>query len=282
MNLIGKIFVVVIFVLSLVFMSLSMAVYATHKNWRTEVEAPKTGLQDRLKETQSELSKLKDEKNRLLGDLTKELDAKRSALTAAESKLLVAQKHNTELEAQKAETERLQREAIAANTSAQINTTTLRKEVDRLREEVAKAYKEREMHFNEYRKLSTQYDNLTDEKRLLERRAGDLVKDLSQAEKLRIMAGLPKNADVSKIPPKVEAVVTSVVGGGLVEISLGSDAGLQVGHVLEVYRVGSGRSDYVGRIDVVRTEPNKSACKVDPKFLKSNIQVNDRVVSKIN
>ena len=35
MNWLGKVFVVVILIMSLVFMGLSMAVYATHKNWKT-------------------------------------------------------------------------------------------------------------------------------------------------------------------------------------------------------------------------------------------------------
>jgi len=37
MNLIGKIFIVLIFVLSLVFMTLAVFVYATHRNYRNEI-----------------------------------------------------------------------------------------------------------------------------------------------------------------------------------------------------------------------------------------------------
>ena len=44
MNLVGKIFIVLIFVMSLVFMAFSMAVYATHRNWREVVVGkPKGG-----------------------------------------------------------------------------------------------------------------------------------------------------------------------------------------------------------------------------------------------
>ena len=95
--------------------------------------------------------------------------------------------------------------------------------------------------------------------------------------------GLPdKNSDYkSKTPPQVDAIVTNVSGDGLIEISLGSDAGLREGHQLEVYRTDGGQSTYVGRVKVVRTDPSKSVCKVDPNFQKSNIMVNDRVASKI-
>ena len=44
MNLVGKIFVVLIFVMSLVFMAFAMAVYATHRNWREEVTRPRERL----------------------------------------------------------------------------------------------------------------------------------------------------------------------------------------------------------------------------------------------
>ena len=37
MNLVGKIFVVLILVMSVVFMAFAMAVYATHRNWREVV-----------------------------------------------------------------------------------------------------------------------------------------------------------------------------------------------------------------------------------------------------
>ena len=40
MNLVGKIFTVLIFVMSLVFMSFAVVVYATHRNWKEVVERP--------------------------------------------------------------------------------------------------------------------------------------------------------------------------------------------------------------------------------------------------
>ena len=54
-----------------------------------------------------------------------------------------------------------------------------------------------------------------------------------------------------------------------------------VGGGLQVLREAGGRSIYVGRIQVVRTTFDKAACKVDPNFLKSNIEGGDRVTSKI-
>ena len=68
MNLVGKIFVVLIFVMSLVFMAFAMAVYATHRNWREEVTRPRErsaagkelGLQYQLDERQGGKQELEE------------------------------------------------------------------------------------------------------------------------------------------------------------------------------------------------------------------------------
>jgi hypothetical protein len=87
----------------------------------------------------------------------------------------------------------------------------------------------------------------------------------------------PKAEDVV---PKVDGIVTAVSGKDLAEISLGSDDGLRKGHRLEVYRIVDGQGIYVGRIEVMKTTPNKSVGKA---FGENNrpIQKGDRVVSKL-
>ena len=80
MNLVGKIFTVLIFVMSLLFMGVAVTVYATHTNWREAVVGsnepgkPK-GLQPRLKEARTRNEELKDQKARLEQKLAKESKA---------------------------------------------------------------------------------------------------------------------------------------------------------------------------------------------------------------
>ncbi|NQT39867.1 MAG: hypothetical protein HQ581_20405, partial [Planctomycetes bacterium] len=68
MNLVGKIFTVFIFLMSLVFMSFAVAVYATHQNWREIVTNQKAtaekplGLESQLKNVRNENKNLRDEK----------------------------------------------------------------------------------------------------------------------------------------------------------------------------------------------------------------------------
>ena len=63
MTLLGKIFTVLIMVMSVVFMSFSIVVYATHTNWKSEAEALKTNLDQQL------------ERNRQLEERKQRLDA---------------------------------------------------------------------------------------------------------------------------------------------------------------------------------------------------------------
>jgi hypothetical protein len=50
---------------------------------------------------------------------------------------------------------------------------------------------------------------------------------------------------------------------------------------LQVYRLGGGQSKYLGRIEVVETQPDKAAAKVLPEFKQGSIEVGDRVASRI-
>ena len=66
------------------------------------------------------------------------------------------------------------------------------------------------------------------------------------------------------------------------EISIGADDGLLKGHKMEVVRMGGGASVYVGRIEVMRTTPDRAVCRVIPDMLKSPIQRGDRVYDKLD
>jgi hypothetical protein len=79
----------------------------------------------------------------------------------------------------------------------------------------------------------------------------------------------------------VEGLITAVQGGGLVEISIGADSGVQKGHRLDVFRVAPSGNKYVGRLEVLKTAPDKAVCKIIPSFQQSEVQKGDRVASKI-
>jgi myosin heavy subunit len=291
MNLVGKIFVVLIFVMSLVFMTISMFVYAAHRNYREEILRTKEevvpGKELGLKLQLDAARKNHDKLTADYDTLKKELDAEKTFRTQAvaklENELKVLTEERKDREAKYAELVKSEREAAAAMKTTQENMTHSEKERDDLDTKVVQAQKDRDDHFKEMRRLTDELHQASMEKDQLEKRMTTLTADLQKAKEALQHVGVDPNSNYKdKTPPLINGgMVLAVTGEGYVEISVGSDAGLHVGHQLEVYRTTGGSSQYVGRIEVTKTTPDKSVCKINPKFQNSNMIRGDRVVSKI-
>jgi len=289
MNLVGKIFVVVILVMSVVFMSFAMAVYATHKNWRDVVvneQASATkplGLAPQLRDASARNTDLKNQLDKAIKERDAAIVAKDQVRSKLENELDVERKDRRNLEAGYAQEKKDARDAVAAMSATQKNAADYRQELDKKRTEVLEAQQDRDKHFKEVVRLTDDLHQATNEKDQLRKRMEDLSKDLAKAREALRYFDINENTDYkSKNAPRIDAVVLATPGVGLIEISLGSDAGLRKGHLLEVYRTIGGHNTYVGRVEVVKTASDKSVCKTDPKFQNSNVMVGDRVASKLD
>src|SRR5215212_9494584 len=95
MNLVGKIFVALIFIMSLVFAAFSIAVYSTHTNWRQEiVRTPAEvrgnqlpGYKYQLEQARAANVRLQDERNKFELRMIAERDAKIQALGKMEAEV---------------------------------------------------------------------------------------------------------------------------------------------------------------------------------------------------
>ncbi len=90
--------------------------------------------------------------------------------------------------------------------------------------------------------------------------------------------GVSPTASIDGVPPPVDGIIESVGKDGLVQISLGSDDGIEKGHKLEVYRGGK----YLGRIEVWQTAPDSSVARILPEFRKGPIAKEDRVATRLD
>jgi len=276
MNWLGKVFVVVILIMSLVFMGLALAVYATHKNW----QQVSVDLKKKLTDAQSENAKLQTEHNRRVEDLEREktiaeqqvakLDSERVALT---DRYAQAQ---TELEGLRQN----QRDHIAAVASTQKINEGLAGEVTELRGRIRTTIEARDSLFKkaldateELHKAAGEYNTtLERNKQLTKQVAG---KDVVMREK-----GIDPNTDPNSVVPTVEGVVSRIerkAGGQLVEITIGADDGLKTGNTLEVSR----GAKYLGRVEIIQTSPDKAVGRVDRAFQQGQIQEGDRVATRI-
>ena len=101
MNLVGKIFIVMILVMSLVFMSMAMAVYATHRNYQVLVE--QTGKQ--LNDAKVVNKELTEERDKLRKDIDTIIASNRQSLTKVKNQPRQVEKDRTQLEREKADLE---------------------------------------------------------------------------------------------------------------------------------------------------------------------------------
>jgi len=92
--------------------------------------------------------------------------------------------------------------------------------------------------------------------------------------------GIDPSTDPSGVVPTVDGFVTQIRradGAQLVELTIGSDDGLKAGNTVEVYR----GTRYLGRVEILRTSPDKAVGRVDRRFQQGQIQEGDRVATRL-
>ena len=288
MNLIGKIFTVLILVMALVFMSIAMAVYATHRNWRDVVmndqaSADKPmGLTFQLDDQKTKNSELKDQLDRAKEALSSERADKRQTLAKLETENDELKRERDQQEQDLARLTQDVREANAAMDAVHKTLAGLRQDVDTLRKDLDVARMDRQQQFDKVVKLTDDLHQAVNELQALKARNTQLAADYGSALEVLRKFDLKPNPELyAGIPIKVLAEVLAVRPGGLIEVSIGSDDGLMPGHTLEVYRDGSTGSMYLGRVQVTDVSPDKAVAKIVPEFQKGAMQRGDHVASRL-
>jgi hypothetical protein len=282
MNLVGKILTALIAIFCLVFMSFALAVYATHTNWRERVMNPNDGLQAQLKKEQDSRKELQSQKERVEAELAAEKKAGRDVAAALKTEADNLRRDNADQKKALTDVQERERKAVAAMTATQNNAASETAERDGLRKNLAEARKQREDEFKKAVELTDQLHQTANELASLKAKNVTLVQDLQDYKDLALLQGIKDvKGALQKTPPMVEGQVMLAPGAGLIEISIGADAGLHKGHPLEVFRKGAGGATYLGRVEVVETTPNRAVCRIIPEFQKGVIQKGDNVASKL-
>ncbi len=283
MNLLGRIFVVLILVMSCFFLAVASVVFVTHKNWYeivtlspSEAGAGKpVGLNFQLQDARTENAQLQEEKADLEKEIANEQASRREAVAKLETEKELLKNERDGLQRDEAELVAQKNQAVATMESSQKTLAALRQEVENLRLEIRQAQSDKDKSFSRAVELT---DSLNQsQSKLAEVKARHDQLD-EQVKKLsNVLARNEIDPDEDKTPPRVDGIVLASDRGGLIEISIGSDDGLRKGHQLEVYR----RDRYLGRIEVIRTDPDKSVAKIIPEFRKGSIQRSDSVATRI-
>ncbi len=272
MNLIGKIFVVLILLMSVVFASFAIAVYGTHQNWKKAAKE----ADEKRKAAMQQVAQAEEEKTNLTKQIEAEQLAKREALQKLETQRDELAKERDEAAKQRDVLVAKDKESVAALDVAQQNLAKLTKEVDVLRGEIRTAEADRDKHFDKVVELTDRIHQSEGELRRLDERNLQLASQVAAGKRVMDAHGLTKDTPVDNIPPAVRGKILAINRDNLVEVSLGEDDGLRPGHTLEVFR----GSKYLGRVEVLQASPDRSVGKILPGFKKGVIQKDDDVATR--
>jgi len=168
-------------------------------------------------------------------------------------------------------------DVISANNS---HISDLRQQIDITSHDLATAQQLRANYLQDLAKTMEKLHELTAIYGDLKDKNDDLVKSYDDALTVLNQNGLsadPKDyADMPKFEVKGSIETVKEGNDGLLMISLGSDDGLSENNKLDVKRGDS----YLGKIQVVTLEPNRSVCKVLPEYRQGAMREGDEVYSQ--
>jgi ABC-type Na+ efflux pump permease subunit len=261
MTFVGRILVLLITALALVFLGVSTVVFTTASNWKEAKEAETK----KVNKLQSDVRDLAAQQDALKKENAAEVTSHKAAIKREEEKVAALEadiKRSMDEIAQS----RTALEVAQQNAKLSLDEATARKaETDLLREQKSAVEKQA----NEFKLSMTDLnDKIRELSRMLETATGnnkDLRERVAKFSTLLRQNGL--SDDISAIkglesPPTVQGEVARVdAQNKSLEITIGSDDGLVPGHELFLYRVKP-NPEYLGMIKILSVDPDQAVARV--------------------
>ena len=276
MNLIGKILVLLIVIMSIVFMGLAMTVYSSHENWRDQAQS----LNKTLAESQAQLNQAKDAFDRMESKLSGDLEAIQQQIRKLESERTMLVDRNVGIQAELDQLKQQSRDRIAAVAATQQNNDRLIKEVTEQRQELRDNQQARDKDFGVMLDATEAQDQTQGELNIVRAQNQAITRQVARMSKLLRANGIDPGLDPDFLMEPSDGIVSAIRRKGatqLIEVTIGADDGLQAGHTVEVFR----GSKYLGRAEIIQTSPDRAIGKLDRRFLRGQIQEGDRVATRL-
>lgn len=272
MTLLGKFFSGLVLFLSIVFLTLAIAVNATHRNWREVVLDPATGLKAQVEQVESVNRQLRESLQQAQNDLAQEQAARRTALAALQTRL---DQLDAELRRKVAEVQT--QEAALTELAQQDRSRTqelerVTSENSELRSQIQQEREARDKLFVRATTLTDQLNTLRGLYDIEQERHDQLMAQMTRYKEVIDAYGINPNDPIDRAPPERKGVVLAVNNDN-VEISIGEDEGLRRGHELDVTRGGQ----YLGRVRVKATGPDRAAAEILKDYRQGLIREGDSV-----
>ena len=272
MNLMGKIFTLLIFFMSICFLVIAVMVGASHRNWKlaaTDMKAQADQAKSRVRDVQQSTTEMEKR-------LSSEQVARAMQLAQLESQLNRARADYVLKEGQLRKETEISQGLLANLEQAEARLKQQDSEIADLRTNNAKLVDDIAAQFRLVRTLTNETFELKNQKTLLEEKEGDLVAKLAKSTRVLSRNGLTENSLTDHIVPKLDGIVMQVGSDGLFAVSLGTDDGIRVGHEMDIYR----KDRFVGKGTVVNTNEDLAAVRVNRGFMVDSVREGDHVTSK--
>jgi hypothetical protein len=285
MTKVGKIFVIIVLLMSMALCGLIILWYARSAPYAVmyqkaqdaikvadassfvsaqQLESSKTAQKAELDRLDLQIKKLRDDldaRDKLIGTLQTNLsDLKKEKIKQDE----LVKKAQTESLSRQNDVEQL-RLTLKAEQEANVK---LVRESDKLRQDRVKAEIDRDAYKDKNLQLMTQ----------LEKVAQDLAKASIVGSRGATTSSKPNDPN----PPaeSMDGLVAQVDPSGLVKLTIGSDAGLHRDHTLEAYRLNAATQKYLGRVRILSVTPTEAVAQPLGKMT-APLQKGDIVASRI-
>jgi len=284
MNIIGKIFVFAVFVMSLMLMTFAGVIYMSHTNWKDEVyREPQDCLPGQQPGYAHQIKKAQDDRAVLEAEIT---SLKQAVAESEQSRDEVVAKLQTaivqkdqELQTLRAEKDKRQAEmeqAVQDVRKLRDDLLAADKAVEQLQAQVTAQQEKVDAQVDKSGQLSAALAEAQAQLTIAEERKAQLEKQVANARILLTQNGLTVDSLPKDRVPTLDGDVIAVAAGSI-QVSLGSDDGLQVGHTLEVYRGG----EYIGRAVVKTVMPDHAVAEIVKAYARGVVQRGDKVTTRL-
>ncbi len=279
---VGKIFTVVVFIMSIIYMGLGVLVLATHKNWRDVVigdpaDPSNPGIRKLLADAEGVNKQLRAEIEVLNGLIAQEQVSRRLVIGSLRMKLDVAEKAVGVANEQLAKLTSDQGLLVKQMETQQQNLDKFTNETMALRVAIQKAQTDRDDAFKGYVDTLEQFNQATGQLSILEERSKIMADELALRTEIMNKKQISLNERVEQLAQDVKGEVREISGDKVV-ISVGFDDGVRIGQELEVFT----KTAYRGKVRIIKVEPDKAVGEIIPEYTKGRMQRGDNVANKIS
>ncbi|HAN97525.1 MAG TPA: hypothetical protein DCQ98_08910 [Planctomycetaceae bacterium] len=276
MTFVGKLFTVLILICSIFLTAVAVMLAASQQNWKEQAMENKSKAESYAQLLNASRNQVEEIK----AALERERVTSRLALQRVQVQLLVEQADAAAKETRLADLVRADGAQVQVIQQNTVRLTELMEENERLRTSANELTETLHNTLTRVTSLTDANYKLEGEIARLSERSGQLANDVAQIEKVMTAYGLDRDSLTAHIPPAVEGRVTAIsrTVKGLIELSLGSDDGLRVGHRMDVFRDGK----YLGAVVVKSVTDNSATAEIVPELNEAPIRENDRVTTQLD